>query len=184
MRRLTSVEFEAMALPLIDPLYNFAHWMSGDPDEAQDLVQETFARALKGLGGFREDSNFRAWMFRILRNAFLTSRTGMSRRNTVQEGEEGMADLVVDSNTPEVMLLRRTDAERVREALARLPEPSRTVLVLADLEELSYREIAEALDIPQGTVMSRLFRARAMLRRHLVEGGAQGEVPLKADGDR
>ena len=182
MRRLTSGEFEAMALPLIDPLYNFAHWMSGDPDEAQDLVQETFARALKGLGGFREDSNFRAWMFRILRNTFLTNRTGLARRNTVQEGE-GMADLAVDSNTPEVMLLRRTDTERVREALASLPEPSRTVLVLADLEDLSYREIAEALGIPPGTVMSRLSRARAMLRRHLV-GGSPGPAPLKADGDQ
>ena len=95
-----------------------------------------------------------------------------------------MADLAVDSNTPEVMLLRRTDAERVREALARLPELSRTVLVLADLEELSYREIAEALDIPQGTVMSRLSRARAMLRRQLVEGGAHGTTPLKADGEQ
>jgi len=184
LRRVTRVEFEAMALPLVDPLYNFAHWISGDPDEAQDLVQETFARALKGLGGFREDSNFRAWMFRILRNAFLTSRTGLAHRNTVQEGEEGMADLAVDSNTPEVMLLRQADAELVRQALAMLPEPSRTVLVLADLEELSYREISEALGIPPGTVMSRLSRARAMLRRHLAARAAPGPVPAEAEGDK
>jgi RNA polymerase sigma-70 factor (ECF subfamily) len=165
---LTRDDFEALALPLVDPLYNFARWMSGDAEEAKDLVQETFAKALKARGSFREGSNFRAWMFRILRNTFLNSRTGLARKQTVQEGEDGMAELVVTSETPELMLLRRADTELVRQAIAQLPQGFREVLILADLEELRYQEIADALDIPTGTVMSRLSRARNLLRQHLV----------------
>jgi RNA polymerase sigma-70 factor (ECF subfamily) len=162
-------EFEKLALPLLDPLYNFARWMCGDADEARDLVQETFAKSLKALSSFREGTNFRAWMFRILRNTFLTSRTGLERRNTVQESEEGFADSVVSHNTPELALLRRADTELVQEGIARLPAAFREVLVLADLEELKYQEIADALDIPIGTVMSRLARSRKMLRQYITD---------------
>jgi len=82
-------DFERLAVPLLDGLYNFARWLCGDADEARDLVQETFLKSLKGFSSFREGTNFRAWMFRILRNTFLTSRTGLERRNTQQEDEEG-----------------------------------------------------------------------------------------------
>jgi RNA polymerase sigma-70 factor, ECF subfamily len=166
---LSRSDFEALALPLVDPLYNFARWMSGDPEEARDLVQETFAKALKARGSFREGSNFRAWMFRILRNTFLTSRTGLARRQTVQEGDDGLAELAVSAETPEMILVRRADTELVRQAIAALPSPFQEVLILADLEELRYHEIAEALDIPVGTVMSRLSRARGLLREHLAK---------------
>jgi RNA polymerase sigma-70 factor (ECF subfamily) len=166
---LSRQEFEKLALPLLDPLYNFARWMSGDPDEARDLVQETFAKALKGVNSFREGTNFRAWMFRILRNTFLTSRTGLERRNTVQESEEGFDDSVVTHDTPELALVRRADTELVQQAISTLPMSFQEVLILADLEELKYQEIADALDIPIGTVMSRLARARGFLRQKIVE---------------
>jgi len=166
---LNQKDFEKLALPLLDPLYNFARWMCSDADEARDLVQETFAKALKALSSFREGTNFRAWMFRILRNTFLTSRTGLERRNTVQESEEGFDDSVVTHDTPELALVRRADTELVQQAIAKLPVGFQEVLVLADLEELKYQEIADALDIPIGTVMSRLARARGLLRQKIVE---------------
>jgi RNA polymerase sigma-70 factor, ECF subfamily len=166
---LNQRDFEKLALPLVNPLYNFARWMSADADEAEDLVQETFAKALKGLSSFREGTNFRAWMFRILRNTFLTSRTGLERRNTVQENEDGFADLAVSPDTPESTLLRRADTELVQQGICRLPANFREVLILADLEEMKYKEIADTLDIPIGTVMSRLARARKLLRQHIVE---------------
>lgn len=169
MSGLNQKDFEKLALPLLDPLYNFARWMCSDADEARDLVQETFAKALKGLPSFREGTNFRAWMFRILRNTFLTSRTGLERRNTVQESEEGFDDSVVTHDTPELALVRRADTELVQQAITQLPEGFQEVLILADLEELKYQEIADALDIPIGTVMSRLARARGLLRQKIVQ---------------
>jgi len=168
--RLQNSDFEKLALPLLDPLYNFARWLSGDPDEARDLVQETFAKALKGLGTFKEGTNFRAWMFRILRNTFLTSRSGLERRSTEQEDEEGLAESAAASqDTPEEALVRRADIELVRKAIARLPAAFQEVLLLADIEEMKYQEVADTLDIPIGTVMSRLARARKQVRKHILE---------------
>jgi len=161
-------EFESLALPLLDPLYNFACWLSGDADEAKDLVQESFAKALKAFGSFRPGTNFRAWMFRILRNTFLTSRTGLERRNTSQEDEEGFEDAVVSAETPELALIRRADTELVRNAIAQLSPIFQEVVLLADIEEMKYQEVAEALGIPIGTVMSRLARGRKQIRAHIV----------------
>jgi len=161
-------EFESLALPLLDPLYNFACWLSGDADEAKDLVQESFAKALKAFGSFRPGTNFRAWMFRILRNTFLTSRTGLERRNTSQEDEEGFEDAVVSTETPELALIRRADTELVRNAIAQLSPIFQEVVLLADIEEMKYQEVAEALGIPIGTVMSRLARGRKQIRAHIV----------------
>ena len=172
-------EFEKLALPLLDPLYNFARWMCGDPDEARDLVQETFAKALKGVNSFREGSNFRAWMFRILRNTFLTSRTGLERRNTEQESEQGFQDLVVTQETPELVLIRRADADLVQQGIAALQPSFQEVLILADLEEMKYQEIAQVLDVPIGTVMSRLARARRQLRQFLIEAFKGKQVAQK-----
>jgi RNA polymerase sigma-70 factor, ECF subfamily len=162
-------DFERLALPLLDPLYNFARWLSGDPDESRDLVQETMAKALKALSSFQEGTNFRAWMFRILRNTFLTSRSGLERRNTEQEDEDGFEELAVSHETPELELIRRADTELVRQGIARLPRNFQEVLLLADVEEMKYQEVAEALSIPVGTVMSRLARARKQLRGHILE---------------
>ncbi|HWF06102.1 MAG TPA: sigma-70 family RNA polymerase sigma factor [Candidatus Angelobacter sp.] len=165
---LENKDFEQLAVPLLDGLYNFACWLSGDADEARDLVQETFVKSLKGFSSFRQGTNFRAWMFRILRNTFLTSRTGLERRNTQQEDEDGFEDAVITQETPEVALMRRADTELVQAAIAQLTPAFQEVILLADVEEMKYQEIAETLDIPMGTVMSRLARARKQVRAHIV----------------
>jgi RNA polymerase sigma-70 factor, ECF subfamily len=173
VNRLQNSDFEKLALPLVDPLYNFARWLSGDADEARDLVQETFVKALKGFGSFQEGTNFRAWMFRILRNTFLTSRTGLERRNTVQEDEAGFEETVVSQETPETALMRRADTDLVRKAIAQLAPAFQEVLLLADVEEMKYQEVADTLSIPIGTVMSRLARARKQIREYILQTGSR-----------
>src|SRR5215475_12835237 len=133
---LENKDFEKLAVPLLDGLYNFACWLSGDADEARDLVQETFLKSLKGFASFRPGTNFRAWMFRILRNTFLTSRTGLERRNTQQEDEDGFEESAVSTDTPELALIRRADTQLVQSAIASLALPFQEVILLADLEEM------------------------------------------------
>lgn len=179
MTRIHNRDFEKLALPLLGPLYNFARWLSGDADEAQDLVQETFVKALKNLSSFQEGSNFRAWMFRILRNTFLTSKTGLERRNTVQQDEIGFDECVVSRETPDLDLIRRTNINLVHLAIAQLSPAFQEVLLLADIEEMKYQEVAEALSIPIGTVMSRLSRARRQIRECILGTiGEMDELPI------
>ena len=161
--------FEALALPLFDSLYNFAHWLTQRREDAEDLVQETFAKALKGFGSFQPGTNFRAWMFRILRNAFLTSKTGLAASATKLplNEEEDEQVLTPSPRNPESLLLEKMEAEGLQNAIAALPVAYREVLLLADVEEMSYQEIAETVGIPMGTVMSRLSRARRAVRETL-----------------
>ncbi len=164
--------FEALALPLFDSLYNFAHWLTQSREDAEDLVQETFVKALKGFGSFQPGTNFRAWIFRILRNTFLTSRSGLAATATrlpLNEEEDEMA-LPPSPRTPESLLLERLEADALQKAIATLPVLYREVLLLADVEEMSYLEIADTLGIPMGTVMSRVARARKAVRGTLQEG--------------
>jgi RNA polymerase sigma-70 factor (ECF subfamily) len=157
--------FEQLAMPHFERLYNFACWLTHDREEAEDLVQETYTKALKGFSSFQPGTNFRAWMYRILRNAFLTSRTGLKAAATVPldlEGEEENVPTVKE--TPESILLQRSDWQIVQQALEELPVAHREVLLLCDVEEMSYQEIAATLAVPMGTVMSRLSRARRALR--------------------
>ena len=158
-------DFAALALPLLRQLYNFAHWLSRDPHEAEDLVQEAYMRALKGFSSFQPGTNFRAWMFRILRNVFLTSRSGKMVHVPIEDEDEMFAD----DKTPENALMNATTRQQIQHALERLPAQFREVILLCDVEEMKYREIAELLDIPVGTVMSRLSRARRLLRGFLAE---------------
>jgi RNA polymerase sigma-70 factor, ECF subfamily len=161
--------FESAAMPLFDQLYNFAHWLTGDRTDAEDLVQETYAKALKGFRSFEEGTNLRAWMYRILRNSFLTSRAGLKAQNMAALDDED-ADLeVVTSHhmTPELLLLQRESEQKVMTALASMPVHYREIVLLCEIEEMSYKEIAQVLAIPIGTVMSRLARARKMLRQAL-----------------
>ena len=152
-------------MPLFERLYNFAHWLTQDRQEAEDLVQETYAKALKGFGSFRAGTNFRAWIYQILRNTFLTSRSGLKSTATVPlELESDQDSLPAVKETPESILLQRSDRQLVQEALGQLPVPYREVLLLCEFEEMSYQEIARTLAIPMGTVMSRLSRARRALR--------------------
>ena len=154
--------FEELAMPLFDSLYNFARWLANNRDEAEDLVQETYTKALRGFSSFEQGTNFRAWMFRILRNTFLTSRTGL--KATVPLDDEENPVVPVTAETPESILLGNLDQQQLRDAIAELPVAYREVLLLCDVEEMSYKDIADALAIPIGTVMSRVSRARAALR--------------------
>jgi RNA polymerase sigma-70 factor (ECF subfamily) len=167
--------FDNLALPLLDQLYNFAHWLTQDRTEAEDLVQETYAKALRAFDLFRPGTNFRAWMYKILRNTFLTSRTGMQAATDQFDDEKADTILPPVKTTPETLLVDKTNRELLQQALGELPVPFREVVLLADVEEMSYQEIAETLGIPSGTVMSRLSRARAALRqlvRKKLEGAA------------
>ncbi|HKV49148.1 MAG TPA: sigma-70 family RNA polymerase sigma factor [Candidatus Acidoferrales bacterium] len=163
-------EFAELALPLFDSLYNFACWLTQDRSEAEDLVQEAYAKALKGFRSFQAGTNFRAWIFRILRNSFLNSRTGLAASRTVALEDEAAlesAPVALTRETPETILFERANQDAIQKAIEDLALPYREVLLLADVEEMSYREIAEALGIPVGTVMSRLARARRVLRAAL-----------------
>jgi RNA polymerase sigma-70 factor (ECF subfamily) len=165
---LQLVSFEELAMPLFDQLYNFAQWLTQNRDEAEDLVQETYAKALKGFSSFRVGTNFRAWIYRILRNTFLTSRTGLKATMTVPlDTEEDAPQVAIEHDTPETLLFERSDRERLQRAIDQLPVYFREILLLCDVEEMSYQEISETLAVPIGTVMSRLSRARRTLRDSL-----------------
>jgi RNA polymerase sigma-70 factor, ECF subfamily len=170
-----SGSFEDLAMPLFDQLYNFAHWLTQNREEAEDLVQESYAKALKGFSSYRPGSNFRAWIYRILRNTFLTSRTGLKAASTVPlEVDEDGPELAVEHETPESIFLNRSNAHQVQAAIEDLPVQFREVLLLCEVEEMSYQELAETLGIPIGTVMSRLSRARKMLRARLAPQQERG----------
>ena len=159
--------FEELAMPVFDSLYNFARWMSRDSHDAEDLVQETYLKALRGFASFQTGTNFRAWMFRILKNTFLSSRSRLGHRMTdALESDEEMP--LMESEPPDDVLMKRVDSELVLRAMDSLPAHFREVLILCEVEEMMYREIAEILSIPIGTVMSRLARARKALRHLLI----------------
>src|SRR5438552_15625669 len=105
-------------MPLLAPLYNFAHWLAGNRDEAEDLVQETYVKALRGFGSFTPGTNFRAWMYRILRNTFLTSKTGLKATVTI---DDDLVETIATEGTPESLLLSRIDADALRRAIESLP---------------------------------------------------------------
>ena len=159
--------FEELAMPLFDQLYNFAYWQTRNRQEAEDLIQETYAKALKGFASFQLGTNFRAWMYRILRNTFLTSRTGLKLTMTVPlDAEEGGPELV-ERDTPETFLVKQSNREQLQSAIDELPVHFREILLLCEVEEMSYQEISETLSVPIGTVMSRLSRTRRTLRNRL-----------------
>ncbi len=162
--------FEELAMPLFDSLYNFARWIAHDSDDAEDLVQETYLKALRSFASFQPGTNFRAWMFRILRNTFLSSRTKFERRMTeALDSEEDGPEPAVETETPETILINRCNSQLVQRAIDDLPVHYRETLLLCEVEEMSYQEIAEILSIPIGTVMSRLARARKAVRESLRE---------------
>jgi RNA polymerase sigma-70 factor, ECF subfamily len=166
--------FEELAMPLFARLYNFAHWLAQDPGEAEDLVQETCMKALKEFDSFHQGTNFRAWMYRILRNTFLTSRTGMKAATVSLDDNEDDTLEPVASGTPESILLASLDRQAIQSALEGLSVQYREVILLCDVEEMSYQEIALTLAIPIGTVMSRLSRARKAMRELLSDAGVRG----------
>ena len=180
----SSAEFEELAMPLFDSLHNFARWLVHNQNDAEDLVQETYLKALHSFASFQRGNNFRAWMFRILKNTFLSSCSKLERRMTVaMDSEQDFPVLPATSPTPESLLIERSGIDAVRCAIEQLPVIFREVSLLCDVEDASYREIAEILSIPVGTVMSRLARARKLVHESLCtspavqlsEGSERGE---------
>lgn len=161
----------AEALSHLDALYNLARWLARDPTEAEDLVQETYLRAIRAAHQFQPGTNLRAWLFQILRNTFFTRYKRKGREPEVMDPEvlDRMSTLEGPTGV-ENRLAGPQDGTAgldLTAALKRLPEAYRSVVLLADVEDFSMGEIARIMDCPVGTVKSRLFRARAILKELL-----------------
>jgi RNA polymerase sigma-70 factor (ECF subfamily) len=163
-----------MILPHLDGAYNLARYLTRDAVLSEDLVQDAVLRAFRAFDQFRGGSP-RAWLFAIVRNCCRTAlSSGGGVVSLVREEEEAKLDDQADSApTPEQETFRKADIARVRAAIEAIPEPFREAVVLRDLEELSYAEIAEVTGVPVGTVMSRLSRGRGMLARELLPAREQ-----------
>jgi RNA polymerase sigma-70 factor (ECF subfamily) len=172
-------EFEEVALPHLEALFNLALNLTRNPKDAEDLVQETYLRAYRFFDSYETGTHIKAWLFRILRNTFINRyRSRKARPEEVDFGkieatyEQMIEDTFIRDRTPpspEEIVMDGVLDDEIRQALDRLPEEYRTVVLLALLEEMSYKEIAAALSIPLGTVMSRLHRGRKMLQASLLE---------------
>lgn len=168
--------FERDVLPMLPHLYSAALRLTRNPPDAEDLLQETYLRAFRGFAGFEEGTNLRAWMYRILTNTFINSYRKKQREPiTVQDEDiedwylyDRLAGSGVEASAESEVLDRIPD-EEVQRALEALPEGFRMAVLLADVEGFSYKEIAEIMDVPIGTVMSRLHRGRKALQKALWE---------------
>jgi RNA polymerase sigma-70 factor (ECF subfamily) len=172
-------DFERVAMEFLPSLYSAAMRMTHNPSDAEDLVQETYLKAYRGFGGFQEGTNLKAWLFRILTNTYINQYRSKQRRPEQQELGEiedlylyrklgGLEGAAAGQTTEDVVLERFSDAE-VKAAIDALPENFRMPVLMADVEGFHYKEIAEILDIPIGTVMSRLHRGRKALQKSLFE---------------
>jgi RNA polymerase sigma-70 factor, ECF subfamily len=171
--------FELLALPHLDAAYNLARWLTGNTEDASDVLQEAYLRAFRYFGAYK-GGNMRVWLLTIVRNSFMTwvrenrsARLVFSADSPVSEdAEETMWG--TKTRDPEALLLASIDAATLDRLMGRLPSEHREVLVLRELEDMSYREIAEVTGVPVGTVMSRLARARLALRRLWLASEAEG----------
>jgi RNA polymerase sigma-70 factor, ECF subfamily len=158
--------FDAQVLPHLDAAYRFARWLAHSAADADDLVQEAMLRAFRGFDKLR-GGDVKAWLFTIVRNCHLTGIAQRDRRGLVplpEDGDPQHAALVCPDPGPESASMRRDEERSLARLLADLPAEHREVLILREIEELDYREIAAVTDVPIGTVMSRLARARAALK--------------------
>jgi RNA polymerase sigma factor (sigma-70 family) len=162
----TSGNFENDVLPHLDAAYNLARWLTCNDRDAEDAVQEAYLRAFRYFGSFR-GGDARNWLLKIVRNTCYTQLRNNPPQELVTTFDEEIHSEKSGSMNPEKLLIRSGDCQLLGRALVGLPMKFREVLVLRELEELSYREIAEISNIPQGTVMSSLSRARARLRQSL-----------------
>lgn len=174
-------EADAAGLEYIDGLYSYALVLTRNQAEAEDLVQETYVRAMQAMGRLRADSNMKGWFYTILRNVWLNQlRKQRSGPQIVGiDVEDGVAEAVVEPSKDSFdAYVSKLERDQVRAAIERLPVQFREIIVLREYEELSYQEIATVLDCPAGTVMSRLGRARAKLRT-LLSATLEGANPSK-----
>lgn len=184
---------EQQALEHIDALYRTALRMTRNEADAEDLVQETYLRAFRSLRQFTEGTNLRAWLFRIMTNAYINEYRRRQRRPSkasLDDLEEFyLYDHLIESGVqpsverPEDIVLSQLSVDSVINAIEDLPEEFRQVVLLADVEGFSYREIASIVDIPMGTVMSRLYRARRRLQRTLYDAAIEFGIVEKAAFD-
>ena len=187
-------DFEAESTSHLDALYGFALRLTRNPADAEDLVQEAFLRAYRFRGSYAPGTNMRAWMFKILSNLFINRYRRSNRETSALDGAEGDAIAEAALSRDSVRLLRDPEAhfeaglfgEHVARALESLPPDFRAVVILSDIEEFSYKEIAEIMACPIGTVMSRLHRARRALQKQLVDyatetGALPAEPPREAE---
>jgi RNA polymerase sigma-70 factor, ECF subfamily len=172
-------EFVEQAMEHMGSLYTAALRMTRNPADAEDLVQETYLKAYRGFGGFQEGTNLRAWLYRILTNTYINTYRAKQRRPDEQELDEvedlylyrrlgGLEAATISRSAEDELMDFFTEAE-VKRAIEDLPANFRMPVILADVEGFSYKEIAEILDIPVGTVMSRLHRGRKGLQKALYE---------------
>ena len=164
--------FEALVLPHLDAAYNLARWLTRNDEDAADVAQEAYLRAFKFFDGFHGDDG-KSWLLAILRNTYYTwleKHRGRQREESFDENIHGDDPALVDTlphNNPEVLLMQRASKRIIDTALERLPVDCREIVVLREIEDLSYKEISGISGIPLGTVMSRLSRARKLLRNQL-----------------
>ncbi len=166
--------FETAVLPHLDAAFNLARWLTRNDADAEDVVQESYLRAFRFFGGFHGEDG-RAWLLEIVRN---TSYTWMQRNRSPELNmplDDEPREVEGDDLNPEELLLQKADAQTLRQAVEELPLEFREVLVLRELDEMSYKQIAAVADLPLGTVMSRLARARKRLQ-HILVGHTQTEV--------
>ena len=171
-----ATEFARTALIHVPDVFRLARRLSGDPEIAADLTQETFLQAWRSFTRFEPGTNCRAWLYRILVNVWSHERRRRTREPILFDSEAVNPETsLYDPPVPDTLT-----AAQVLDALERLPVAQRSIVILADVEELSYREIAEVLEIPIGTVMSRLSRARRALRQELAEYARSLGIGLRA----
>jgi RNA polymerase sigma-70 factor, ECF subfamily len=172
----SEAEFARQALACLDSLYGAGLRLTGNPADAEDLVQDTYLKAFRASGQFEPGTNLKAWLFTILHNTFLNRRRRTVKEPIAVESDEIerlAADLPGDPETPEELLLRETLDADLQAALDALPGAFRQAVWLRDVEEFTYAEIASMLDVPIGTVMSRISRGRRLLFEQLTAAKAQ-----------
>jgi RNA polymerase sigma-70 factor (ECF subfamily) len=168
-------QFEQEALPHTNLLYNYALRMTNNPDDARDLVQETYLKAYRFWERYERGTNIRAWLFRILKNSYINRYRKTTREpetvdyDEIQNFYTSVRDSSTESNDLQDTLFKNLLDDDVTRAIADLPEAFRTVVILSDIEGLTYEEIADFVDVPLGTVRSRLHRGRKILRARLME---------------
>ena len=177
-------EYEKLVLEYQKNVYNLALRMTGDPEDAADMAQEAFIKAYSSLSGYRGDSKFSVWLYRIVSNVCLDFLRAKERRQTVSlsvtddDGEDTELDIADESKSPERIFERAMTRDAVRRGLAALTPEYRQILILRELQGMSYEEIAEVLGLESGTVKSRIFRARKKLCAFLLrDGNISGFAP-------